>query len=260
MARKNFAENTSITAKISGGVNKIIYLAAYHHPDLVEKNPHVAWDVNVTALSRFLNLAEGVDRFLYPSTDSVYGESVKEYKFKETDSLTPPNRYGIQKSCAEKLVTAYGYHVVRYPFLIGHSISPGKKHFYDTIVETISQGNAIDMFSDSYRSALDFDTAARLTVDIMEKPAADVPQILNVCGDEALSKYEIGLRLAGLLGVPQSLVRPVSIQNQTDIFTVRRASSTLMDNTLMKRILGADEVKINLSGAKESPYYPPDEA
>lgn len=232
-----------------GGVSdKIIYLAAYHHPDLVEKNPKIAWDTNVTALSRFLNMADDADRFFYPSTDSVYGESVDGYRFKESDRLAPVNRYGVHKSCAERLVTAYGYNVVRFPFLIGPSLVPGKKHFYDVIVETITGGHTIDMFRDSYRSALDFDTAARLLVEIMEKPAAEVPQIVNICGDEALSKYEIGLKLADLTGVSRDLIRPVYIQNDTEIFAVKRASSTLMDNALLKRVLGLDTVKINLTG------------
>ena len=35
--------------------HKVIYLAAYHHPDLVEKNPRLAWHMNITALSNFMN-------------------------------------------------------------------------------------------------------------------------------------------------------------------------------------------------------------
>ena len=251
---QTFAAEYLHDCKITGGgTNKIIFLAAYHHPDMVEKNRQIAWDTNVTALARFLNLMGETDRFYYPSTDSVYGESKAGYRFKETDGLAPVNRYGVQKTCAEKLVTAYGGTVFRYPFLIGHSLIPGKKHFCDTIVETLSQGNTVDMFCDSYRSSLDFDTAAKLTIEIAEKPAAEVPRIVNVCGDEALSKYEVGVRLADVIGEPRDLIRPVSIQNDTNIFTAKRASSTLMDNTLMKRILGLDAVKIDLTGERQKP-------
>ena len=94
------------------------------------------------------------------------------------------------------------------------------------------------MFSDSYRSALDFDTAAKLTIDILETPAAEVPQIINICGDETLSD---------LTGVSRDLIHPISIQKETDIFAVKRASSTLMDNALLKHVLGIDEVKMNLN-------------
>lgn len=226
--------------------NKIIFLAAYHHPDRVEQNPKLAWDINVTALSRFLNTAERVTRFCYPSTDSVYGESRDGYRFRESDPLHPVNRYGKQKAVAEMLVTSYGYHVVRFPFLIGPSLTPHKQHFYDTIVQTISSGKTFDMFADSYRSSLDFQTAASLLIQLMELPAEAVPPIVNLCGDEALSKYDVGLMIAEQIGVPKERILPISIHADGGIFDAKRASSTLMDNSLLKRTLHLDRVQINL--------------
>ena len=37
---------------------KIIITAAYHNPDLVQKNPELAWNINVTSLSYFVNKAD----------------------------------------------------------------------------------------------------------------------------------------------------------------------------------------------------------
>ncbi|WP_298068269.1 NAD(P)-dependent oxidoreductase [uncultured Mailhella sp.] len=224
--------------------NKIVYLAAYHHPDLVEKNPKLAWDINVTALSRFINSVDKMEKFFYPSSDSVYGESEHGYRFKETDPLNPVNRYGHHKCAAESIVTEYGYNIVRYPFLIAPSLAPGKQHFYDTIVHTLGAGRQIEMFKDSMRSALDFDTAARLLIQLMEN--GPVPQKLNVCGDEDLSKYDIGIRIADKLRVSRDLVKPISVDNSAGIFEVKRASSTLMDNSLLKQTLGLTEIRLKL--------------
>lgn len=226
--------------------NKIIYLAAYHHPDLVEKNPQTAWDVNITALSNFINTAGNVSSFFYPSSDSVYGESCGGYHFQETDALAPVNHYGRLKCAAEKLVTTYGYNVVRLPFLIAPSMAPGKKHFYDTILETIQQGRVMEMFQDSYRSSLSFDTAAQLTVRLAETFREDYPKVLNICGDDDLSKYDIGLMIARKAGLPCDLIRPISINDANGIFEARRASSTLMDNSLLKRTLKLSEIKLIL--------------
>lgn len=225
--------------------NKIIYLAAYHHPDEVEKHPRLAWDTNVTSLSRFLNVAENVSRFFYPSTDSVYGNSKDGHRFVETDALAPVNRYGRQKCAAEALVTAYGYNVVRFPFLIAPSLAPGKKHFYDVIADNLVAGEPMEMFADSYRSALDFGQAAELMLRLMELPEA-APPIVNVCGDEDLSKYDIGLRIADKLGAPRDLVKPISIADGGGIFQAKRAASTLMDNELLKKLLGLREVRLML--------------
>lgn len=226
--------------------NKIVYLAAYHHPDLVEKNPRIAWDVNVTSLSRFLNTAENVKCLFYPSSDSVYGESISQKVFSETDELHPVNRYGLHKCVAERLVTGYGYNVVRYPFLIGPSLLKQKKHFYDVIVENITGGRPMDMFVDSYRSALSFDDAAGIVVDLIENHTENVPQILNVCGDDALSKYDIGLMIADKFGVSRELIRPISIYGGSGVFEAKRASSTLMSNQQLKDILGVSEIRLAL--------------
>ena len=168
---------SSTLKKSCGWGYKVIFLAAYHHPDLVEKDPRRAWDINVTALARFLNVLDDVESFIYPSTDSVYGESIGGHRFTEEEPLHPVNRYGVHKSVAESLVLGYGHHVVRFPFLIGSGHICGKSHFYDQIVETISNGKTMEMFQDSYRSALDFDTAAKLLVQVSEHSEAEVPHI-----------------------------------------------------------------------------------
>ncbi len=223
--------------------NKILFLAAYHHPDLVEKNPRLAWDTNVTSLSRFLNMADNVSHFFYPSSDSVYGEGDVAKRFKEDDVLHPVNRYGVQKTVAEKLVVGYGYNVVRFPFLIAPSLLPNKKHFYDVIVESIQANKPFEMFADSYRSTLSFDTAAKLTIELIEGDRP-VPQILNVCGDKAYSKYEVGLLIANKLHCSTDLIVPISIDNATGIFDAKRANSTVMDNSLVKTVLGYDFIPL----------------
>lgn len=225
---------------------KVIFLAAYHNPDLVEKNPELAWNVNVTALSYFINRLEHVKCLFYPSTDSVYGNSVDGYRYRESDGLHPVNTYGRQKCAAESVIKWYGYNVVRYPFLIAPSLSPVKKHFYDVIVENLSSGRPMEMFTDSYRSSLNFDTAAGLLIDLMEGYSESVPKILNICGDEALSKYDIGLLMADKLGVSRELVRPITVAESEGIFDAKRAQSTLMDNRRLKAVLGLQQIRFVL--------------
>lgn len=225
--------------------NKVFYLAAYHHPDMVEKNPRIAWDVNVTALSRFLNQMENVTKFFYPSTDSVYGDSIGGRVFAEVDELNPVNRYGKHKCVAEKLVTGYGHHVVRYPFLISPSLVPEKPHFYDTIAATIKAGKPFEMFSDSYRSAISFDQAAKYALQLMnmEKP---IPQIVNICSDKGYSKYDVGLMVADKEGISRELIHPISIAASQGIFEAKRATSTLMDNSLLKHLVCEGKIELVL--------------
>lgn len=225
---------------------KVIFLAAYHNPDLVEANPSHAWDINVTALSRCLNKMPFVERLFYASTDSVYGDSIDHYHFKENDPLNPVNRYGRNKAAAEAVVRYLEFHVVRFPFLIGTSLVPGKRHFYDHIVENLTNGKEVEMFENSYRSSLHFHTAASLLIQLMEMPLREVPPILNVCGDRDLSKYDIGLLAAEKLQVSEKLIKPIKIFENDVVFKTKRAVSTVMDNTLVKKVLQVDRIEFEL--------------
>jgi hypothetical dTDP-4-dehydrorhamnose reductase len=223
---------------------KIVYLAAYHNPDLVEKNPRIAWNTNITALSFFLNAMENVRAFYYPSSDSVYGNSIDGKIFKEDDKTNPVNTYGKQKALAEKIVNTYGYQVVRYPFLIGTSLLSSKKHFYDYIVENLRSGDGMDMFSDSYRSTISFRQAADYLVDLIEM--GDKHPVVNISSDKALSKYDVGIIIAGKLGVDKNLVRAIKVEDSEGIFVAKRASSTIMDNKLLKSIFKLNEVSLEI--------------
>ena len=234
-----------LTRKLKRESLKVFVCAAFHHPDAVQREPRRAWNVNVTSLAYFLNRIENVEKLFYPSTDSVYGESKGGHRFREEERTDPVNIYGRQKVVAEQLVIGYGYNVVRYPFLIGPSLVPGKPHFYDRIVETLGRGEPMEMFKDSYRSSMDFASAAALTVDLMEMKKA-VPQVLNVCGDDDMSKYDVGLIIARKLGVSEELIVPVSIHDRTGIFATARAQSTLMDNTRLKSLLGLERVVLRI--------------
>jgi dTDP-4-dehydrorhamnose reductase len=225
---------------------KVVYLAAYHKPDMVQKNPKIAWNINITALSNMINQLVNIKCLFYASTDSVYGSSVNRYHFKEEDCLKPENIYGRQKQTAEAVVTGYGYNVVRYPFLIGTSLLKKKRHFYDEIVAQIKAGKSFDMFEDSYRSSLDFNTAAGLLIELMETYEEEYPQILNISGDEDLSKYDVGIRVAEKENCATALIHPIRMNEKTGIFTAPRATSTLMDNSRVKRLLGLSEIKLQL--------------
>ena len=231
---------------------KVVYLAAYHHPDEVQKNPKHAWNVNITALSHFINCLENVECFYYISTEMVYGESTNQHLFVEDDSLNPVNLYGVHKKTAEAVVLGYGYNVLRMPFMIGPGIT--KKHFYDYIVEELAANHTVNMFEDAYKSALDFNTAARIIVLCCEQFNVDMPRIMNISGDDVLSKYQIGKMIAKEYNFPETLIRPLRMASNQRIFTECRAASTLMDNRLVKQVLELEELKIHLEKTLDEKY------
>ena len=149
-----------------------------------------------------------------------------------------------KKKVAEAIVLGYGYNVVRFPFVIGPSLLPGKKHFYDIIVDTVRSGNVIEMFEDAYKSALDFDTATKLVIELTKMDTEVVPKILNVAGDSILSKYDIGVEIAKANGLDEQLIKSIRLSQDNKIFNEKRASCTLLDNTLLKKTLQLDTIKM----------------
>ena len=104
----------------------------------------------------------------------------------------------------------------------------------------------MEMFIDQKRTMIDFDTAAQMVVKLVENPAARQYPIVNVCGDEALSKYELGVRICKQNGLDASYIKPISMDDNNSIFQAKRAKSTLLDNSLLKKILSLNEVKIKV--------------
>ena len=189
---------------------------------------------------------DNIKTLYYPSTEVVYWQGIDGYRFKEDDALHPANRYGAHKTVAERMVNVAGFNAVRFPVLMGPSLVPGKKHFYDEIVETVKNGGTMEMFEDQKRSMLDFDTAAKMLIKLMETPEARQYPIVNICGDEALSKYELGKRIARRHGLDENKIIPIRMDDDSKIFAAKRAKETLLDNRLLKKILGLTELKIKV--------------
>lgn len=223
----------------------IFYFSACHNLDLVKRETDFAKNINITALKRFLEVFKTAKNFYFSSTDCVYGENTDEIPcFKESDITSPVSEYGRQKLEAERLVTEYGFNVVRLPFMIGPSILENKKHFYDNIVEKSSQGEKFTLADGLWRSALDYNSVADILVKLSKKE--NVPQILNLCGDESLSKYDVGLMIAKKHSLPLGNIVRTPEEEIMKLFYETRTSSTAMDNSLLKSVLGVDEIKINI--------------
>ena len=223
---------------------KVIYLSSYHHPDKVEENPKIAWNINITALANVVNVLTKSSCFFYASTDSVYGEGTVDYAFKENDLLNPVNLYGKHKALAEQIVLASGGNVVRFPFIIGKSLVEHKKHFFDNIYDNLQQGQCIKMFEDSYRSTLSFNQCANLLIRLMEKFGSKCDPIINIASDSPLSKYQVGLQICKNFGFDNNLILPISIESSSGIFKAKRASTTIMDNTKLKEMLDIDKLEL----------------
>lgn len=236
----------SLTRRINEGRHvKIIYLPAFFNTGK-EYDRRAAWNMNIVTYARFIALLDGFDVFYSISTDMVFSQdSVTPYK--ENDAVSPLNDYARQKIAEEAMAAAAGIRIVRLPVMMGRSLSPHKKHFFDEIIERNRKGIPMKFFMDSWRSIIDFNTAAEVILELMESREAASYPIVNIAGDEALSKYDLALRAAERYRLDASLMLPVSMHEDTEIWKDKRPQRILLDNTLVKKLLRRTEMKFSFN-------------
>lgn len=98
-----------------------------------EKNPHLAWDVNINGLYNVLEVARehGMVRVFVPSSIAVFGPETPRDPAPQETVLRPTTMYGLTKVTGELLgnyyVRRFGLDVrgVRYPGIISSETLPG---------------------------------------------------------------------------------------------------------------------------------------
>jgi dTDP-glucose 4,6-dehydratase len=91
------------------GVQYIIHNGAETHVRRSFANPEIFIESNIVGTFNVLEAARvlSTERFLYTSTDEVFGPATKTQCFFENDSLIPSNPYSASKAGGEMLVRAY---------------------------------------------------------------------------------------------------------------------------------------------------------
>jgi len=110
-----------------------VYLLAALLSGTAEKNPHLAWNLNMNSLLSLLEMAKnGVfKKLFFPSSIAIFGSSTPKLKTPQTTIAEPSTVYGISKVAGEHWCqyynTKFGVDVrgVRYPGLISSSAMPG---------------------------------------------------------------------------------------------------------------------------------------
>ncbi len=129
--------DVSRRATIEEVVNKYNIDTIYHMSAILsavgEKNPHLAWDVNINGTYNILEVAREHDmtRIFIPSSIAVFGPETPRDNTPQETVLKPKTMYGVTKVAGELLcdyyVKRFGLDVrgCRYPGIISHETLPG---------------------------------------------------------------------------------------------------------------------------------------
>ncbi len=173
-----------------------IYLLAAILSATGEKNPNLAWHLNMQGLLNVLDIAreEKLHKVYWPSSIAVFGPtSPKQYCPQQT-IIEPTTVYGISKYAGEFWCNyyhqRYGVDVrsIRYPGLISYKSAPGggtTDYAVEIYLEAIEKQKYTCFLSeDTYLPMMYMPDAIRATMELMEAPAdkISVRTSYNVAG------------------------------------------------------------------------------
>jgi len=170
---------------IRQGITQIYLLAAILSAT-GEKNPNLAWHLNMQGLLNVLDIAreEKLSKVYWPSSIAVFGPTSPKINCPQQTIIEPTTVYGISKYAGEfwcnYYFNRYGVDVrsLRYPGLISYKSAPGGgttdyaiEIFHEALEEKKYQ---CFLKEDTYLPMMYMEDAIKATLELMEAPASKI--------------------------------------------------------------------------------------
>lgn len=222
-----------ITNMIEGAeIDMVVHTAGFASVEGCESQPELAQHVNVDLAA---NVAKACARLGLPlahiSTDHLF--SGKEALLVESSPVMPINTYARTKAEAElKVLEAYPQAlVVRTNF---YGWGPSYRHsFSDVIISPLRSGKELTLFTDVHYTPVLAEVAVNAVHDLLK---TKVSGIVNVVGDERISKYEFGIKIAREFELDAGLIKPGSLDDRPAL--ARRPHDMSLSNEKACKLLG----------------------
>lgn len=167
------------------GVNQIYHLAAILSAT-GEKNPELAWRINMKGLRNILDVSTemGLKKIFFPSTIAVFGPTTPRVNTPQYTVMEPNTIYGISKQAGERWCDWFyqkrGLDVrsIRYPGLISYKTKAGggtTDYAVDIFFEAVEkQRYECFLKEDTTLPMMYMLDAIRGTIELMEAPAEKI--------------------------------------------------------------------------------------
>jgi dTDP-4-dehydrorhamnose reductase len=210
----------------------IVHCAAYSDPVYCEQHPGEAEALNFGSSLWVSQWASRNGSFLlHLSTDLIFDGDRGDYR--EEDDPHPLSVYGWTKLAAELAVRSSKapWAIVRTSLVYGRS--PGNDRGADEkLALSWQEGRKTPLFVDEYRNPT---AVAELALVIEEMIRRQVTGVWHVAGAECVSRFELGTRVAAVLGYSQDLLIPRTIADVP--CTPPRAPNTTLNLEKIRNLL-----------------------
>jgi nucleoside-diphosphate-sugar epimerase len=189
---------------------KTIYLLVAMLSAAGEKNPMLAWHLNMQSLIHTLEVAreEDVNQVFWPSSIAVFGSDAPKQHCPQNAYSAPSTVYGISKLTGEQwchyYFQRYGLDVrsIRYPGLISYKTLPGggTTDYAIEIFHSAIRGETYSCFlkPDKRLPMMYMDDAVRATIELMEAPISSI-------------SVRTAYNLAGISFTPAEIAREIKM-------------------------------------------------
>ena len=170
---------------IRQGITQIYLLAAILSAT-GEKNPHLAWSLNMQSLLNVLDIAkeEHLHKIYWPSSIAVFGPTSPKQNCPQQTVIEPTTVYGISKYAGEFWCNYYHHRYgidvrsLRYPGLISYKSAPGggTTDYAVEIFHEALEEKKYESFlrEDTYLPMMYMPDAIRATIELMEADASKI--------------------------------------------------------------------------------------
>lgn len=214
------------------GPDVVVHTAGLTSVELCEADEPLARHVNVDLAG---HVAAACARrglpLIHISTDHLF--TGDQPLTTEDDPVEPQNAYARTKAEAERRVLDLcpDALVVRTNF---YGWGPRyRRSFSDTIIDTLRQGAPLTLFVDVFYTPILAEALSRAVHDLVRRHATG---IVHVAGDERISKYDFGLRVARRFQLDTGLVQPGRLADRPAL--APRPLDMSLSNARACRLLG----------------------
>lgn len=210
----------------------VIHTAGLTSVEKCESEPELTHHINVTLASNVAKACAALGiQLVHISTDHLF--SGQESFVTEEHLVAPINVYGRTKAEAELSVLQSNPQalVIRTNF---YAWGTSYRHsFSDIVIEALRAGNDLTLFKDVFYTPILVETVAQAVHELIGCKATG---IFNVVGDQRISKYEFGLKIAEEFDLDPRGISPGLFADQPNL--VQRPHDMSLSNQKVCDLLG----------------------
>ena len=182
----------------------IIHLAAMTDVDGCEKDPEIAFDVNVRATENLLRNFRG--KFIYISTDYVFDGEKGPYS--EDDKVNPVSVYGKTKLYGENLIqeSDIDWVILRSNIIFSYN-DRTKASFVNWVVDSLKRKQIITVVNDQWNNPTWTNDLANVISMIIEK---NISGLYHYGGGDFLNRLEFAKMIASAFSLDRELIQPIT--------------------------------------------------